>query len=237
MSQDRQDWQGWSTAPGGPGAGAPDPGPVWAGGPAPPGPRERRPVAGPVAAMVGGGVALLASFLPWYWVDFGFTEITRNGWQEPAAGASIVATILAVAGGVLGGVTLATRSSSAAAGRGLGVGQAALGAGAVVLVAAKLASNAEYSSIGFVLAFAGALAVVVGGIVGLVRGSRAVGAGSFVPLPGAPGAPPWAGWTPPPPGPGSPTGWGTAGVRPARPGNAATRVGSPIAARRPGRLG
>ena len=56
--------------------------------------------------IAGGGVVMLiASFLPWYKIDFGsIVSVSRNGWQSPGAIWSLLAVLIGIvmAGAILG---------------------------------------------------------------------------------------------------------------------------------------
>ena len=118
--------------------------------------------------IAGGGIVMLiASFLPWYDFDFGLEfvgSITRNGWQSPNAIWSILATLIAVAmaAAVLapkfGNVRLPDMGS-------VTLGQAFLGAGAVVAICVllKLIGESSSMSFGFFLGILAAIACAAGG--------------------------------------------------------------------------
>jgi hypothetical protein len=118
--------------------------------------------------IAGGGVLMLiASFLPWYKVDFGlegFGSVSRNGWQSPGAIWSMLALIvaLAMAAAVLGPKFANMRLPD------IGKytwGQALLAAGVavVVFIVLKLVDESSYMSFGFYLGIIAAAALAAGG--------------------------------------------------------------------------
>jgi hypothetical protein len=120
--------------------------------------------------IAGAGVLMLiASFLPWYNIDFGIEgfavgSISRNGWQSPGALWSILATIIGV---VMAGAVLAPKLGNVRL-PDLGTVtwvQALLGLGAlaVLLVLLKLVSESSYLSFGFFLGIIAAVGLAAGG--------------------------------------------------------------------------
>ena len=121
--------------------------------------------------IAGGGLLMLiASFLPWYKIDFGIEElgfsssVTRNGWESPGAIWSVLAVILAVAmavavlGPKFGNMRLPALGQYS-------WGQAMLAAGAIVAVfiLLKLINESSYLSYGFFLGIIAAAALAAGG--------------------------------------------------------------------------
>ena len=121
--------------------------------------------------VLGGALLMLiASFLPWYKVSFGFEElgisgsVSRNGWQSPGALWSILALLISLA---FAGVIIAKEFGNVQL-PDLGQitwGQAALGAGGLVAlcVIIKLINESSHLSIGFFLGIIAAAAIAAGG--------------------------------------------------------------------------
>ena len=121
--------------------------------------------------VVGGGaLMLIASFLPWYKIDFGLDEvfsasISRNGWQSPGGLWSLLAILISVALAAsivavkFGNVKLPSLSNGITWGMVYGGG----GVAVVVLVLLKLVNESSYMSIGFYLGIVAALIVAAGG--------------------------------------------------------------------------
>lgn len=116
--------------------------------------------------IAGGGVVLLvASFLPWYSIDFGgLASFTRNGWQSPGAIWSLLAVLIgvAMAAAILlpkfGNVQLPDLGSITWPQAHLGLGIAAL-----VFIILKFINESSYMSFGFYLGILAAIALAVGG--------------------------------------------------------------------------
>jgi hypothetical protein len=118
--------------------------------------------------IAGGGILMLvASFLPWYSIDFGiegFGSVSRNGWESPGAIWSVLAVLLGIAmvvvalGPKLAGMSLPDLG-------GVTWGQAMLGAGALVAlcIIIKLINESSYMDIGFFLGILAAVALAAGG--------------------------------------------------------------------------
>ncbi len=120
--------------------------------------------------VAGGGVLMLiASFLPWYKIDFGFAElglgsVSRNGWQSPGALWSVLAVFIAVA---MAAAVLAPKFANMRL-PALGQytwGQAHLVLGALValFILLKLVNESSYLSFGFYLGILAAAALAAGG--------------------------------------------------------------------------
>jgi hypothetical protein len=116
--------------------------------------------------IAGGGVVLLiASFLPWYSIDFGgLVSVSRNGWQSPGALWSLLAVLIGV---VMAGAILAPKFANMQL-PDLGSftwpqAHLALGAAAVLLLIIKFINESSYLSFGFYLGFLAAIALAAGG--------------------------------------------------------------------------
>jgi hypothetical protein len=116
--------------------------------------------------IAGGGVVMLiASFLPWYKIDFGsIVSVSRNGWQSPGAIWSLLAVLIGIvmAGAILGpkfaNIQLPDLGSITWPQAHLGLGVAAL-----IFVILKFINESSYLSFGFYLGFLAALALAAGG--------------------------------------------------------------------------
>jgi hypothetical protein len=118
--------------------------------------------------IAGGGVVMLiASFLPWYKIDFGGivgVSVSRNGWESPGFLWSFLALIIGVvmAAAILGpkfaNIQLPDLGSITWPQAHLGLGVAAL-----VFVILKFVNESSYLSFGFYLGFLAALALAAGG--------------------------------------------------------------------------
>ena len=115
-------------------------------------------------ASAGGVLMLIASFLPWYKVDFGIGSVSRNGWQSPGSLWSLLAVVISVAiaatilGSKFGNMRLPDLGS-------ITWPQAYLGGGALVaiFVVLKLANESSSMSIGFFLGIVAAGLTAAGG--------------------------------------------------------------------------
>jgi hypothetical protein len=113
----------------------------------------------------GGVVLLIASFLPWYSVDFGeFGSIDRNGWESPGAIWSVLAVIIGV---IMAAVVLAPKFGNVAL-PDLGSvtwAQALLGLGsaALLFIILKLINESSSMAFGFFLGILAAIALAAGG--------------------------------------------------------------------------
>jgi hypothetical protein len=107
--------------------------------------------------------------MPWYRATFEFFHltVTRNGFETPDPGLSILAIVFCVAAGAFAVVdhVLISSSDGRRSLQPAAFVPAVLGAIAVAMVAAKYADQSKYASIGFLVTGAGAAAVVVGGVV------------------------------------------------------------------------
>ena len=118
--------------------------------------------------IAGGGLLMLiASFLPWYSIDFGiegFGSVSRNGWESPGAIWSMLAVLLGIAmvvaalGPKFAGITLPDLG-------GVTWGQVMLGAGALIalFIILKLINESSYLDFGFFLGIIAAAALAAGG--------------------------------------------------------------------------
>jgi hypothetical protein len=114
----------------------------------------------------GGGVLMvIASFLPWYKIDFaGLVSVSRSGWQSPGAIWSVlavfaaIALLIAILGPKFANLTLPNLGT-------ITWGQAflGLGAAAVLFLVIKFINESSYLSFGFYLGFIAALAMAAGG--------------------------------------------------------------------------
>jgi hypothetical protein len=116
--------------------------------------------------IAGGGVLMLiASFLPWYSIDFGeFGSVSRNGWESPGFIWSFLAVVAAVimAGSILGpklaNIQLPDLGTVTWAQAHLG-----LGAAVAVFIILKLVNESSYMAFGFFLGIIAAVALAAGG--------------------------------------------------------------------------
>jgi hypothetical protein len=121
--------------------------------------------------IVGAGILILiASFLPWYEIDFGLEgigdlSVSRNGWESPGAIWSILATLIGVA---MAGSIVAMRFGNVALpdlGGSMTWGMLYLGGGvvAVLCILIKLLDESSYLAFGFYLGIIAAIALAAGG--------------------------------------------------------------------------
>lgn len=120
--------------------------------------------------VAGGGVLMLiASFLPWYKIDFGLAEfglgsVTRSGWQSPGGLWSVLAIFIAVAMAVaVLGPKFANLKLPALGQYTWGQAHLALGGLVAVLILLKLLAESSYISYGFFLGIIAAAALAAGG--------------------------------------------------------------------------
>ena len=115
--------------------------------------------------IAGGGILLLvAAFLPWYSIDFGFGSISRNGLQSPGAIWSLLAVVIGV---IMAAAILAPKFTDVKL-PDLGSitwpqAHLGLGVGALLLVVIKFLSESSFLGFGFYLGFIAAVALATGG--------------------------------------------------------------------------
>lgn len=116
--------------------------------------------------IAGGGVVMLiASFLPWYSIDFGgLATFSRNGWQSPGAIWSLLAVVIgvvmavAILGPKFANLQLPALGTITWPQAHLGLGVAAL-----VFVILKFVNESSFMSFGFYLGILAAIALAAGG--------------------------------------------------------------------------
>lgn len=120
---------------------------------------------GEKVVVVAGVVMLIASFLPWYKVEFlDVASITRNGWESPGALWSVLATLLGV---VMAGAILGSKFGNVKL-PDLGNytwGQAYIAGGglALLFIIIKLINESSSMSYGFFLGIIAAIGLAGGG--------------------------------------------------------------------------
>lgn len=110
-------------------------------------------------------VLFIDGFLPWYSIDLGPVDFTRNGWQSPGAIWSILAVLVGLAMGglvVVKGLTEAEVPDNVG---GFSWPKILLGGGvaALVFVLIKLLNESSYLGFGFYLGIICAAALAAGG--------------------------------------------------------------------------
>jgi hypothetical protein len=117
--------------------------------------------------LIAAPLLLVASFLPWYDVDFGIGSVTRSGWESPGAIWSMLAVVVSLI--AFGKVVLSNFTSvqipSDFGNPNITWGRIHLGLGiaAAVFILLKLVNESSYLGFGFYIGIILVAALAVGG--------------------------------------------------------------------------